>query len=79
MVHVLQIITQTLILAIVNLILKSLFFLLLEIYFKISPLYKVEYFSQKDFFIDIRNHIANNKFTVTINSLKLIKVYLVYN
>lgn len=62
---------------IVNLNLKILPFFLPEIYLRIFLSYEVEYFSQKDFFADMRHYTKNNKFAMTIISSRPIKVYLV--
>ena len=74
---ILQVITQLLILVIVNLNLKILPLFLLEIYLRIFLPYEVEFFSHKDFFADMRHYAKNNKFAMTIISSRPIKIYLV--
>lgn len=77
MVPILQPIIQLLILTIANLIPEIPAPLLPEIYPRILPPYKAEYFSQEDLLADVRNHVANNEFAVTIDSSRPTKVYLV--
>ena len=74
---VLQPITQPLILATANLIPESPPPPLPEIYPRIPPPHKADYFSREDLLADVRNHAANNGFAVTINSSRPTKVYLV--
>ncbi len=50
---------------------------ILEYYPRIPLLFKANYFSQESFLIDVRNYASNNESSVTINRLKLTKIYLV--
>lgn len=75
----LQPITQPLIFAIANLILEIPSPPLPKIYPRIPLLYEAMYFFKRDLLADVRNHVVNNRFAMTINGLKPLKVYLIYD
>ena len=74
---VLQPITQPLILVIANLIPTIPPTSIPELYPRIILPHKAEYFSRENLLADVKNYAENNGFAVTINSSRLIKVYLV--
>ncbi len=74
---VLQPITQPLILVIANLIPTIPSTSIPELYPRIILPHKAEYFSRENLLADVKNYAENNGFAVTINSSRLIKVYLV--